>query len=75
MEITFKLAPHKMIPNQTAVEVYADGRFVCGIYPHKRGIHVVSKFMQRIHRLPSRGMIGSRIVKELLIELEEPSGK
>ena len=75
MEITFKLARHKVIPNQTAIEVYADGRFACGIYPHKRGIHVVSKFMQKVHRLPSRGMIGNRVVRELLIELENPTGK
>ena len=75
MEVAFKLASHKLFPNKAVVEVYANGRFVCALYPHKRGIHVVSKFMRRIHRLPSRGTIGNRVVREILIELEEPSGR
>jgi len=52
MAYKFKVVDHNMLPGKQAIECWRDGVFVAGIYPHKDGIRVVSKYMLRVYLEP-----------------------
>lgn len=45
----FKVSPHLAVGHKMMVEYWRDGEFIAGIYPHKDGIRVVSKYMLGVH--------------------------
>lgn len=43
----FKVRPHGILPGSQMVEVWRNGVFVAGVFPHEDGIRVLSKYMTR----------------------------
>jgi len=41
----FKVVTHSILPGSQVVEVWRNGVFIAGVYPHEDGIRVVSKYM------------------------------
>jgi len=66
MNCEFRVVPHSMIPGSQMVECWMDGRFVAGIYPHREGIRIVSKYMTDVSRETGPDDAG---ILEVLIEL------
>lgn len=50
MGFEFKVVPHGILPGQPMIEVWRDGVFVAGIYPHQDGIRIVSKYMTDVFK-------------------------
>lgn len=50
--IVFRLTPHKALVGNQMAEVWRDGEFVAGVYPHQDGIRVVSKYMTATQEEP-----------------------
>lgn len=48
----FKVKPHGILPGNQMVEVWSDGVFVAGVYPHEDGIRIVSKYMDWVMQEP-----------------------
>lgn len=46
----FRVKPHKKMPSNQMVELWRDGVFVAGVYPHKDGIRIASKYMDGVKR-------------------------
>lgn len=44
----FRVCPHLSIIGKEMVEIWRDGVFVAGLYPHEDGIRVVSKYMKGV---------------------------
>ena len=49
----FKVKPHGILPGNQMVELWRDGKFVAGIYPHQDGIRIVSKYLAGVSEDPS----------------------
>ena len=50
--IEFRVKPHGILPGNQMVELFRDGVFVAGIYPHEDGIRIVSKYMDGVKHEP-----------------------
>ncbi|MBA7631310.1 hypothetical protein ES703_38840 [subsurface metagenome] len=48
MEESFRVCPHNQLPGKMMVEYWRGKEFVAGIYPHKDGIRVVSKYLDGV---------------------------
>ena len=62
----FKIKPHSVLPGQLMAEVWRDGAFLAGIYPHQDGIRVVSKYLAGVEEeplLPAKVRITTVIIK------------
>jgi len=44
----FRVKPHGTLPDAQMVEVWRDGVFMAGIYPHEDGIRIVSQYMDGV---------------------------
>ena len=61
MAYEFKVRPHGILPGKEMVECWRDGVFVAGIYPHRDGIRIVSKYMTRVEQ--ETGLPPAAVVK------------
>lgn len=50
MNYEFRVKGHDFLPGKMMVEVWRDGVFVAGIYPHEDGIRIVSKYMSEVKK-------------------------
>lgn len=50
----FRVVPHKELPGKHMVEYWEGEKFIAGIYPHKDGIRVVSKYYTGIMHDPNQ---------------------
>ena len=48
----FRVKPHEIMPGNQMVELWRNGVFVAGIYPHEDGIRIVSKYMDGVKQEP-----------------------
>ncbi|MBA7593462.1 hypothetical protein ES703_00382 [subsurface metagenome] len=48
----FRVKPHGILPGNQMVELWREGVFVAGIYPHEDGIRLVSKYMDGVEHEP-----------------------
>jgi len=55
MVYKFRVSEHNVLPEKLMVEVWRDGTFVAGIYPHEDGIRIVSKYMTKTTIADDRG--------------------
>lgn len=50
--IEFRVKPHGKLPGNQMIEFWREGVFVAGIYPHKDGIRIVSKYLDGVKHDP-----------------------
>ncbi|GAH85636.1 unnamed protein product [marine sediment metagenome] len=48
----FRVKPHETMPGNQMVELWRDGVFMAGVYPHEDGIRIVSKYMDGVEHEP-----------------------
>lgn len=48
----FRVKPHGVLPGNQMAEVWRDGVFVAGVYPHEDGIRIVSKYLVGVEQEP-----------------------
>jgi len=56
----FRLSPHDQLAGKTMIEYWRDGKFIAGIYPHRDGIRIVSKYLAGVdedHSCPPAAVI------------------
>lgn len=52
MEERFEVRHHGVLPDKMMVEYWRRGEFVAGIYPHRDGIRIVSRFITGVAEDP-----------------------
>lgn len=57
MSYEFRFSQHSVLPEKLIVEVWRDGTFVAGIYPHEDGIRIISKYMTEVTVADDRGSL------------------
>ncbi len=73
MEGRFMVCPHGQLPAKIMVEYWRGKEFVAGIYPHKDGIRIVSKYMTGVSKEEKPAYAGGQWLPSAVVKLGEKS--
>jgi len=71
MRYEFRVVPHSLISGSQMVECWRDGRLVAGIYPHQKGIRIISKYLADVSREEVPGGTADQGLHAVLIKLTD----